>query len=381
VVEEEQIPLLDRAAVSVNTVLDCLALALPVSNITTACSKPLAWSQENGSILVKTAHYSIELDKAFGGAIVNLQSQSTKVSLLTGISNDLVSYRDSGGLWRMGYEFAGGIWRESGRASDHLAQMQVREHDGDLEVVGCVELDGETFLRKMWLSNDSPIIYCRVEGKAAEGHSVTLRFSTSISAKNLVMDTPGGLVVRPLKRIYDPTFWPLHQFVYIRDENVGRGLAIFQRMPGAISCQPDGQLELVAVRNAIREKLFGLIGIPANPASGHERETCVLEYALLFTENGDWRENDIHLLARDITSPWGNSRDIALRSRADSIITTDSPAVWVTAIKPASRGEGGVVRLHTPCLLGSSVVVTIPRHLKVMRAFQASCCRYGTCVL
>ena len=59
-------------------------------------------------------------------------------------------------------------------------------------------------------------------------------------------------------------------------------------MPGAISFQPDDQIELVAMRNATREKVFGLIGIPDNPASGHERESYAFEYALLITQNGDW---------------------------------------------------------------------------------------------
>ncbi len=183
------------------------------------------------------------------------------------------------------------------------------------------------------------------------------------------MDTPGGIVVRPPKRIYDPTFWPLHHFVHLQDDDTGRGLAILQSLPGAIAYRPDGQLELVALRNATREKVFGLIGIPGNPASGHERESYAFAYALLFTPNGDWRDNDIHLVARGMANnPWSNPRDTALRGLADSIVTTDSPDVWVTAIKPASRGEGVIVRLYTPALPESPVVVIAP-HFKVIGAF------------
>ena len=218
-------------------------------------------------------------------------------------------------------------------------------------------------------ANDSPVIHCRIEGKAAEGHSVTVRFATGISSKNLVMDTPGGIVVRPPKQIYDPTFWPLHHFVHLQDDDTGRGLAILQPMPGAISYQPDGQLELVAMRNATREKVFGLIGIPGNPASGHERESYAFEYAFLFTQNGDWQDNNIHLMARGIANnPWSNSRDTALRGLADSIVTTDSTDVWVTAIKPASRGKGVIVRLYTLALPESTVMVTI-HHFTVAEAF------------
>lgn len=369
VVEEEQIPWLAQAADLVSAIIDNLTSALPVSDVTATCSKSLTWSRKNGRIQIKTAYYDIELAEDAGGAVVNLQSQEAQIPLLTGISNDLVSYRDSGGLWRMGLEFAGGIWKESMRASHQPIQIQVQERDNGLEIISSAELNGETFRRLMWLSNDSPVIYCRIEGKAAEGHSVTVRFVTGISSKNLVMDTPGGIVVRPPKRIYDPTFWPLHHFVHLQDDDTGRGLAILQPMPGAISYQPGGQLELVVMRNATREKVFGLIGIPGNPASGHERESYAFEYAFLFTQNGDWRDNNIHLMAQRIANnPWSDSRDTALRGLADSVITTDSTDVWVTAIKPASRGEGVIVRLYTPVLPESPVVVTAP-HFKVIRAF------------
>ncbi|MCD6400533.1 MAG: hypothetical protein J7L73_01270, partial [Anaerolineales bacterium] len=318
---------------------------------------------------IKTAIYDIELAEDLGGAIANLKTKDAQIPLLTGISNDLVSYRDSGGLWRMGLEFAGGIWKESMRASEQSIQMKVLEHDNGLEIISSAELDGETFRRLMWFRDDSPVIHCRVEGIAAEGYSVTVRFATGISSRNLVMDTPGGIVVRPPKRIYNPTFWSFHQFVHLQDDDTGRGLAILQPMPGAISTQPDGQLELVAMRNATREKVFGLIGIPGNPASGHERESYFFEYALVFTRVGDWKDNNIHLMARDLANnPWSNPKDTLLRSLSNSIVTTDSPDVWVIAIKPASRGDGIIVRLYTPDLPESPVMVTTP-HFKVTNAF------------
>jgi len=369
VVEEEQIPWLTEAADSVDAIIDRLAFALPTSDVPATRSEPLTWSRKNGAIQIQTVHYDIELAEDAGGAIVGLQSRDAQTPSLTGISNDLVSYRDSGGLWRMGLEFFGGIWKESMRASRHPVQMHVHERDNGLEVTSSSELDGQTFRRLMWFTSDSPLIHCRVEGIAAEGHSVTVRFATGISSKNLVMDAPGGMVVRPPKRIYDPTFWPLHHFVHLQDNDSGRGLAILQPMPGAISYQPDGQVELVAARNATREKALGLIPIPANPASGHERESYAFEYALLFTPGGDWRDNRIDLAARGIAnSPWSNPRDAALRRIADSIVTTDSTDVWVTAIKPASRGRGIIVRLVALALPESPLWVTF-HHLALAEAF------------
>ncbi len=362
VVEEEQIPWLDQATDAIEDVIIRLAPSLPAPSETTASPKSLTWKRENGRIQVETAYYNVTLAEDVGGAIVQLQDRETGIPLLTGLSNDLVSYRDSGGLWRMGYEFAGGIWRESVRASHRPTQILVQERDGGLEIVSVSELDGETFRRRIWLSIDSPVIHFRVEGKAAEGHSVIVRFATGITTQTLLMDTPGGVVARPPRRVYDPTFWPLHHFVYLQDDDTGRGLAVLQPLPGAISYRPDGQLELVAMRNATKEKILGLIGIPGNPASGHEREGYACEYALVFTQHGDWRDNNIHVLARTVaSSPWSDARDMGLRDLADSIITTDTPDVRVIALKPASRGEGMIVRLYAHTVPESPVAVTSPR--------------------
>jgi hypothetical protein len=368
VVEEEQIPWLVQAADMVGEVIERLAVPLPASGGTAKPVKAPAWIQERDIIQVETANYEVELAENAGGAIVSLRSRDAQTLLLTGISNDLVSYRDSGGLWRMGLEFVGGTWKESTRASDRPAQMEEHERDGGVEIVSSAELDGQTIRRRMWLAADSPLIRCRVEGIAAEGYSVTVSFETGISAERLVMDTPGGIVVRPPQRIYDPTFWPLHHFVHLQDTDTGRGLAILQPLPGAISYQPNGQLELVAMRNATREKMFGLVGIPGNPASGHERESYAYEYALLFTGGGDWRENGLQLLARDTgRSPWCDPEDAALRSIAAAVVTTDSPDVQVTAVKPASRGEGIIVRLYADTVPESLVTVASP-HFSIEEA-------------
>ncbi|MCD6447168.1 MAG: hypothetical protein J7L40_03260, partial [Candidatus Marinimicrobia bacterium] len=222
VVEEEQIPWLMQADESVNVVIDRLISALPVSDVTEKPSKSLTWNRKNNKIQIKTALYDIELDEDVGGAIVKLRSRDTQTSLLTDISNDLVSYRDSGGLWRMGLEFSGGIWKESMRAGNRSISIQIQEHDRDLEIINSVELNGETIQRRIWFNNDSPLIHFRIEGQAAKGYSVTVRFATGISSKNLVMDTPGGIVVRPPKRIYNPTFWSFHQFVHLQDDDTGR---------------------------------------------------------------------------------------------------------------------------------------------------------------
>ena len=371
VVEEEQIPWLDGALDAVGAVTRRLAPVFPEPEAAAAGgSVPKIWTRQNGRIEITTSNYRVEkAEDAAGGAVIDLCFPGARTSLLTGASNDLVSYRDSGGLWRMGCEFAGGVWKESMRAGGQSIETQLRERGTGVEIVSSVEVDGKTIRRTIWFANDTPLIRCRVEGIAAEGYTVTVRFATTISAKKLTMDTPGGIVARPPRRIYDPTFWPLHRFAHIQDDDTGRGLAILQPMPGAISYNPGGRIELIAMRNATREKAFGWIKLPANPAAGHERETYAFEYALLFTEAGDWHDNNLHLLANGISHGFrATPADAALHKLADSIITTDNSDVWVTAIKPASRGKGTVVRLNA-LLVPDSTVRVSTRAFRVTRAF------------
>ena len=183
------------------------------------------------------------------------------------------------------------------------------------------------------------------------------------------MDTPGGVVTRPPRRIYQPTFWPLQHFIHLQDDDDGSGLAVLLAMPGAISFQPDGSIELAALRNATREKILGIIGVPGNPAVGHEKMDYAFDYALFFTQAGDWQENDIPSAAQNVVNnPWDSPDRAALRSHAASIITTDCPDVCVTAFKTASRGEGIIVRLYAPSLPKSDVIIAA-HHFTINKAF------------
>ena len=369
VAEEEQIPWLDQAMQSVTPVLEHLGQGLSSPSIQPQGGEPIHWERADHTILIETTHYRMQLDENAGGIVIQqLFSRDSQTPLLQAASNELVGYQESGGLWRMGYEFAGGKWKESARDRRNPVPIKVIEREGGLELSSKVELDGESFTHRLFINNTSPLIFGRVVGKAAQGHTVTVRLNTGIHTNNFWMDTPGGMVQRPPERIYHPTYWPLHRFVHIQAED-GRGLAVFQAFPGAISYQPDGRLDLVAARNATKEKAFGFISIPGNPASGHERESYTFDYALLFTEKGNWQENNLAAHLRTFyTSPWSEEKDRSLQIAAESILTTNIPDVWVAAIKPASHGEGIIVRLNALTTPKVPVLLSAPE-LQVTQAF------------
>ena len=303
------------------------------------------------------------MDERRGGGIVSASDGQGR-RLLSGasaeVSADLVLYQDSGGLWRMGHEFLGGRLREAGRASDRPARLEVQEHDGGLEVTSAATFGSLTLRRLLWFRSDSPLIQLRVEGRVPERRTLTVRFQTAISSRRLTMAQPGGVVTRPPHKVYQPTFWPLQQFVHLQNNEAGCGLALFVRLPSAITYHREGRLEVVAVRNATGERAFGFVPLLATPAQGRECHPYAFDHALLFTTGGDWQENAIDVLARTAANtPWRRDGYEHLWARTAALVTTDRPNVFVTAVKPASRGEGLIVRLQAWARPAGPVTLTL----------------------
>jgi hypothetical protein len=221
-----------------------------------------------------------------------------------------------------------------------------------LEVVAEIILDGEVVRRTLWFRQDTPVVRGRVEGRAAPGRTICLSYVTGELAAPLVMGQPGGVAARPLERIYHPTFWPVQEFAHLRFPD-GRGLAFFVRDAGAVASRPGGRVEWVALRNATRERAYGLLPLPANPATGHERALYALDYAFLLTPGGDWRENGLGALAQELRREcWGGF--------ATTAVTVDPSAVALLAFKPASRGEGYIARLYAPAGPAGPVMLSFP---------------------
>jgi len=332
-----------------------------LEDIHSATQAPLHWTRQGGLLQVESSHFRIELNEALGGCITSLQEGEAITGeaytfgeqRLRVPSIDLISYADSGGLWRMGHEFRGGHLRERERASQGGTRLQVEAHGDVLHIRNQVELDGQTIQRTLWIQEDMPLLYGRVEGRAEEGRTVTLAFETGIDTEWITMAQPGGVVTRPVKKIYQPTFWPVQGFVHLNAKAGGPGLAIFFSIPTGVCYRAGGRLEMVALRNATREKAWGLLPLLGNPATGFEHEPYKFDYALMFTDRGDWRANRLaqvgHMVHRrlmideDQASLWQLAESML---EIESVEQEASP-IQVHALKPASNGEGIILRLGT----------------------------------
>jgi hypothetical protein len=306
------------------------------------------WHFAGGKLTVDTDAYHLELDQGHGGAITSFRMAGSSEELLAGPANDLVSYRDSGGLWRLGHEFRGGHFAERVRASRLPALLHVEELEDVLQVRVDSEVEGRSFQRWLWLRSDSPVLRLRLLGSARRWRTVTCRFPTRFDAQELTMDVPGGIVVRPAHKLFRPTFWPARSFVHLRGRAGGAGLAAFLGGPAAVSGDGAGTLEWIALRYAPRETAFRVLPILAHPASGTDPHEGQLDYAVWFTTGGSAHANGLpHHVRRALRAAMFAPNEPDLDDLANSVVVVDRADVLVTALKPAYSGKGVVVRLSS----------------------------------
>jgi len=352
--EAEQRPWLIAAQGQAQSVINKASALHAISSSSTAKAKLPSWNVADGNLVVESPYYRIQLDTNSGGCITQWTDLASGTPFLAGPGNDIVSYKDTGGLWRMGHEYWGGTFKAEEKASQLPASLQVAEKDGFLEATVRSALSGRKFIRSIVFKNDSPLVRMSLTGCCPKRRTVTCRFLTGIRDLGLTMDVPGGVVKRPFTKIYDPTFWPAVNFVHLQDVSSGCGMAIFLGGPASVSGNSNGVVEWIGLRNAPREKAFGFLPLLAHPASGTASEEFSFDYAVLFTPKGDWRENRLYALAQEVLSePWIAPGTPDVNEAADSFVSVDREDVFVTALKKASRGNGLIARLlchnRLPC--------------------------------
>lgn len=159
------------------------------------------------------------------------------------------------------------------------------------------------------------------------------------------MDQPGGVVVRPLRRGFDPTLWPVASWLVA--QGTQPSLAIGVEMTRAVTVRSDATVEVVVARNAVQERAWRFVPILACPARGHEPGETEAAIALRWaTDEAPWLQG--HRAASLVEDPL-HARFKAAVERLftledDGRVDGVSP-LEVLAVKPADRGEGIVVRL------------------------------------
>ncbi len=316
------------------------------------------WERKGDLVIIETPHYRLELDASLGGCLTGLVDLRTGREILAEPGNDLISYEDSGGLWRMGQEFKGGIFKEKGRSSQARAAVMIREASDGLEVTVEAPLDGMRFMRKLWCQNDSPRISMRTEGRAGDRRTVTVRFPLAFRPLRLFMGVKGGAAHRPLVKLYRPTFWAAEDFLYPEGQPDVAPVILLEGT-SSVTCSREGRLELVVARNAPRERAFGVLPLMSFPARGPDRNPQVLDYALLMTPRLE--ESEV-IRWGQLLNPFPLS-SLLLEEENEQVFRhggwkLEGGPVRLLAAKRALRGEGHIIRIYSPLLRGSTIALS-----------------------
>ncbi len=304
---------------------------------------PPHWERDGHRVVVTTDLLTTVFDERRGGALVSLKDPAG-TETLGGPSLVLNSYRDSGGLWRMGFEFNGGRWTLGDTTEAHPARITVTEQDEQLTLAIRGTLDKRETLINVEVSAQHQALVVRTTVSPPARRTVTLTNRTRLGISTLTMHQPGGVVTRDLSRWYDPTFWPMHSFAIANlvtaQRNGPNGCVLASADPTAIHAASDGTIETVVARTATKEIAFGVVPVLA-PAWGRkwgtQGATVVVQSQSLADPAG----------AMALGRQLAQRADRAVgRSEPDWFVVVDDPAIEVITVKTADRGYGLVARLR-----------------------------------
>ena len=93
---------------------------------------------------------------------------------------------------------------------------------------------------------------------------------------------------------------------------------------------------------------------------GHERDVYNAEMALLFTGTDGGVRQDLPALAyRAANAATARTARAHFAALAATLVRVDPPEVFLTALKPASRGPGLILRLYAPGRRGQDVTLSL----------------------
>ncbi len=339
----EQLAVLKEAQAQVDGALESLTglLNLPAGE----GPAPIKWERAGSIVRVENDFYMVELDEAQGGCITRWYDKAGSREALSGPSNDIVLYRDTGGLWRMGHELVTGRFGEVKRASGLAAKMSAEESGGVLRVDVESELDGRRFVRSLYFRSDRAAVGMKLRGSVGRRRAATVCFRTSVSRGRFVQEVPFGVVERPLRKNFDPTFWAVKNWVDLVDGSGAFGADVGVGAPASVHADEAGQIEMIALRYAPQERVLG-IPVLSFPAIGSDRREHEFDYAFRPHGPGDWLERRAFAGAEEaLGDSWSEPRKPNLERLAFSGVELDREDVRVTALKRAETGDGVIVRL------------------------------------
>ncbi len=300
-------------------------------------------------VVLSNAHVTAKLERDEGFALTSLEIDGHE--MLAGPSFAIADDHDMGGLYRVGSEMAGCSLSPIAPPGDSTDAVQVLDDDGLRARVAFV---GKDETREVWLDADSDALSLALTSGAAAGTMRSLAFAFTVDTpETFATSLPGGYAVRPVQHVFTPTYWPAVEWA------TAGSAALLLRQSTGVTFRDDGRVELMAMRNAHQEQC------DQEGENGTDDAVQRVELRLARATSPASASVEAQRFNRPVSAiavgPQATAADLASDT---PLVTVDGPGL-ITAVKPADRGGGTIIRallmpgpvtLHlSPSLIGKSV--------------------------
>lgn len=245
--------------------------------------------------------------------------------LLADRSLVLVDREDHGGLWRLGHEMPGCTLSEL--PAPITAADQLKTQDGAAPGLTMVHPQ-----RSLWLGLDADGVLIRLETHASKNVTRTLKLH--LKPGELTTSSPGGYQTRPLEQLYDPTFYPAVSWLKIGD------VVILLKESTGVRMGKPGEVEIMAARNAQKEQC-DVMGGQGSDDGPHTLELRITTAKTPAEAELKAQEFNRPVVIRGVELQPTGTPDLPA---AGSLLEVSGAGV-VSALKPADRGEGMILRV------------------------------------
>lgn len=282
-------------------------------------------------VVLANEHVRAEWNRSTGFALTSLQLDGAEA--LAAPSFVVGDYKDDGGLWRLGHEMPGcsftAIPPSANEAKSEsltvLAQSGLTAH---------LAFTTSSATREVWLDAGAAGLSLALTTGAAPGTTRTATFTFSIDkSAPLRTSQGGGYADRVAEKIYTPTFWPAVEWA-----SAG-GYALLLRQSTGVRLSTSGQMELMAVRDARQEGCDAEGGVGTDTAQ-HRIEWSIVAAASPASAARSAQTWNRPLVVTTVAGTGGAPKDLTYDQ---SLASVEGEGV-LTALKPAERGDGVIVR-------------------------------------
>lgn len=297
-------------------------------------------------LVIDNGVLSLTFEKSVAWGLTRLsQVSQTGRNWFRGVGFDVVENLDEGGMWRLGHEMEGCTFHRTVRLAEGSAAIRVSSLGVGPEAVRVETsgtLAGVEVDREVRLVGGEDRVLFHVKTAAASEATVTGLFETGQTQPIIRMATPYAWAARPVHRHYDPTYWPILEWLDASAPD-GSGLLFVSLASQGWHVGEDGDIELMLTRNARVEKcqLLGAIGTDPDP---HEVAFWLIPHDGELDVEGAYREAfELHQPLRAVPT---DRHEGSLPPRHGFLRLGGGPVI--TALKRAETNDALVLRLFSP---------------------------------